>query len=303
MKLEYKKIAVIINPVAGKERPILQTLYKILTPAGVEWELFLSMNPGDAGACAKTALQRSFDLVAVYGGDGTVMDVAGALVNCPIPLLILRGGTANLFASEIDAPLDIKEACQALVLDQYRVRDVDVGQVNGQYFLSRCSVGFEADLVRNAGRDLKNQVGSFAYAIAAFKALVGTRPATYHLKLDGQDMAVDAFSCVIANSGVLGIPGLKLAPDISIDDGCLDVIVFRYPDMDALFSMASYVIDKRPSSESFYHWKAQSIHLNTTPLEEVHCDGELLGKIALSVNVLPRALKVLVPDSNPLPSF
>ena len=303
MRFKYKKVAVIVNPVAGKERPIVQTLYKVFTPAGVEWELFISMKPGDAKDCAEHALLREFDVIAVYGGDGTVMDVAGALVGTSIPLLILRGGTGNLFASEMDVPFDIRDACQTLVSDQYRLRDVDVGQVNDQYFLLRCSVGFEADLVRNADRDLKNQVGSFAYAIAAFKALVGTRPATYHLEMDGQVMEVDALSCIVANSGVLGIPGLKLAPNISIDDGYLDVIVFRYPDMEALFSMASYVIDKRPASESFYHWKAQSIHLKTVPQEEVHCDGELLGQTKLSIKILPRALTVLVPDSKPVFPF
>src|SRR5512143_2200549 len=88
----YKRIHVIVNPASGPDRPILSILNRAFQPAEVDWDVFVTKKAGDARCYAQQSAKAGVDVVAAYGGDGTVMEVISGLVGTNIPLAIFPGG-------------------------------------------------------------------------------------------------------------------------------------------------------------------------------------------------------------------
>src|SRR5689334_16286997 len=125
----YKRIQVIINPAAGKNEPILNTLHDVFKDHDVDWDVNITKKAGDGARLAKAALDRGVDLVAAYGGDGTLLDVAEAMVNTGMPMAFLPGGTANAMVAEVGVPGTLAEAARVIVQPDSVLRAIDVGRI------------------------------------------------------------------------------------------------------------------------------------------------------------------------------
>src|SRR5512135_2502198 len=101
-KMNFKRVHVIVNPASGKDQPILHTLNSVFHPAGIDWDIYVTKAGGDARRLAQEAVQAGADAVAVYGGDGTVAEVAAGLFDSEMPVVILPGGTTNATARSLD---------------------------------------------------------------------------------------------------------------------------------------------------------------------------------------------------------
>lgn len=291
-----KKVKVIINPAAGMNQPILKELNSVLSKAKVQWTVDVTLGPNDATRFAKKAVRQRVDAVIVYGGDGTVTEAARGLVGTKVPLLILRGGTGNVMAAELGIPENIEEACGLLFSRRGKTRVIDVGEYNDGVFLLRLSLGLEAEMIKNADRDFKSMVGNVAYMISAFQSMIASKPVTYHLTIDGQKRVMEGLCCIIANSGNMGLPDMRFAPDIDITDGRLDVIVLHQFNVPDIFHMATYLIDQRRESETFSVMQAKNIVVEARPHQAVQCDGEMIKNKRLTVKVRSKALRIIVPS-------
>jgi YegS/Rv2252/BmrU family lipid kinase len=299
MTLPYgERIHVIINPAAGQDRPILGKLNTVFHPAGVDWEVFITKKTGDARRLAQQAVAAGVDVVAVYGGDGTIAEVASALVGHPIPLAIFTGGTANIMSAELGIPYDLVEAAALTCRSPSRLRTIDMGQIGDHYFLQRVGVGLEAKIVANTDRSSKMRLGWLAYALSAFQILRDPLMEQYILTLDGQTVHTEGLACLIANSGNLGLPGFSLAPTIDIDDGLLDVIVINQADLASLLSLALSVIEGSQNFDSIQHWQVHQVTIDADPPQTIQSDGEVLGHTPLTAKILPHAIQVIVPDTD-----
>jgi YegS/Rv2252/BmrU family lipid kinase len=290
-----KHIHVVVNPVAGQEKPILGTLNRVFHPAGVDWDVKVTKEAGDARRYAQEAVKSGVDAVAVYGGDGTVMETASGLIGTDVPLAIFPGGTANVMSVELGIPGDLAQASALVCGEARELRKVDMGQVNDHNFLLRVGTGFEADLVEGAPREMKDRVGNLAYVISGFQALNNSKMTRYQLTLDGKEVEIEGITCMIANSGNVGQPGLTLAPDISVSDGLLDVIVIRAGDVGSILSVVASVITRNENAGPLQHWQAREIKLVSEPSQAVQADGEILGKTPVNIRVIPQAVSVIVP--------
>src|SRR6185503_15125823 len=96
---------------SGKEESILPIINTTMKEAGIKWDASITHKAGDAIELAKAAVKQDIDAIAVYGGDGTLMEVIGGLMGSEMPLIILPGGSANVMANELGIPKDLKEAC------------------------------------------------------------------------------------------------------------------------------------------------------------------------------------------------
>jgi len=99
MSVPYRKIHVVINPAAGKDEPILNTINKVFHKYEIDWQVSITKKFGDATRLAKQAIANGVDLVAGYGGDGTQMEIANAVMGTNTPMAILPGGTGNAMLS------------------------------------------------------------------------------------------------------------------------------------------------------------------------------------------------------------
>jgi diacylglycerol kinase (ATP) len=307
MQLRPKTVHVIVNPSKERRVSLLETLNNRFRPVGIEWQVSITHQPGDGHRHAKDAINRGVDVIAAFGGDGTVMEVAGALVNTKVPLLILPGGTGNLVAQELGVSSGIGRACRRLTGETIEVRTVDVGRMGDHHFLLRVGCGIETDVLQDATRELKNQFGKWAYVFATIKALQQVPVANYRLTLDDNEI-VDSrgVACIVANAGTIGIGNLTLSKSIGIDDGKLDVILVRSAQIDGFLELARKVMGLQKeratvpetgldASHLVNHWQVNKIQIESDPVLQLQADGDIIAaQTPQTIEILPKALHVVI---------
>jgi YegS/Rv2252/BmrU family lipid kinase len=294
-----KNVRVILNPSAGSKNPPLREFNNLFRESNFEWDLVITQGRCDGLCLADQAIKDGADLIAAYGGDGTVMEVASGLKNTGIPLAILPGGTGNILSIELGIPQNLQEACALITQpEKSRLRSIDLGLTNHKRapaFALRAGVGLEAAMLEGTDRELKERYGIFAYIMGATQALHNVKEAHYNLVLDGEPFECTGISCLIANAGYFGVPGLVLDPKIKIDDGFLDVFVLRKMDFVQLFSLAATIVSGNELKDKTLHWQVKSVSIEADPIQSTQADGEMLGESPLEIKVGKEALQVLVP--------
>ena len=286
---------VVINPAAGQPEPILHILNSVFHPAGVEWEVSITHEFGDATRQARQAAEHGADIVVAYGGDGTVMEVANGLVGTEVALGIVPGGTGNILSIELDIPQSSEEAARLLVSPDAQRRKVDVGQSGERSFLLRAYVGFDAQRIQLTTREMRDRFGKMAYLIAALKAIPESEAIRYSLTLDDEEVECEGFTCIVQNAGNMGVGGLSLVPDVSISDGLLDIIVIHGLDPLSLASALGSIADAPLDPERFHHWQAREVTIAADSPQTVIGDGEDWGETPITIKVLPGAVRVICP--------
>ncbi len=289
-----RRVHVIVNPASGRPKPILHTLNRVFNKAEVDWDISLTKARGDAERFSKEAVAKGVDIIAVYGGDGSVMEVAQGLLGSPVPMAILPGGSANLMSVELGIPKDLEKAAEIAADPDSPTRQVDVGLLGKNYFLLRVGMGFAARKVAYADRSLKNRYGVLAYSVAAVKSIKDTKSAHYRITLDGQQVEADGVTCLIDNAGNMGIQGFSPAKNIRVDDGLLDVLLVGSKGLGNVFSSGAALLEGDKSELFIEHWQARQIAIEVDPPQPVQVDGEMVGDTPISAEILPGALKVVV---------
>jgi YegS/Rv2252/BmrU family lipid kinase len=298
-----KNIHVIINPASGQDYPILNTLNHIFSKGGVEWDVSLTKQAGDGRKLAELAAEKGVDTLAVYGGDGTVVEAASGLVGTDIPLAILPGGTANMLALELGIPKKLAEAGQLIINEESQLRPVDMGLLDdSHYFINRIGVGLDAEMIQATTRELKDKFGVAAYVLGGFLALKKPVKARYRLTLDSQEIDREGVFCLISNTGKIGISDLKTFKNMDAGDGLLDVIIFQNTHLRTIRSrLINSVHPKRTAEEEkaeiwpVDHWQAKHIMVRADPPQLMHIDGDVSGQTPNKIEVIPQAVRILVP--------
>ncbi len=298
MTKAIKHISIIYNPAAGQAQAVLKAFNRIFHEAGATWDVHITNENGDGERLAKQVIAAGADVVAVYGGDGTVMDVANGMIGSSVPMAVIPGGTGNVLSVELGIPRDPAAACALIVNPQHVLRPIDVGRVGNHCFLLRVGFGLEANIVQGAGREAKDRYGIFAYLMSILAALSQPTPAHYSLNLDGREFECDGLACMVINAASLGVAGLDLADNISINDGLLDIFIIRKIDLEELFSLAARMLGSPDTPNSLLHWQVSKAHIRSDPPQQIEADGDLIGEAQAAVEILPLALKVIVPPGN-----
>lgn len=292
-----KRVHVIVNPASGQDRPILNTLNRVFHEADIHWDVSLTRADRDTRKLAHDIAKKGeADIVAVYGGDDTLTAVAAGLIDTDTPMAILPGGTANVLALELGIPLDLAQAA-SLIADGSTTRCLDLGRIRDHYFSVRVSTGLLASMVVNADRGSKDQLGELAYMMRGLEAALGERKnSVYTLVIDGMTVEVEGVAGFIANSGNLSLRGVSFAQSVRVDDGLLDVLVIRRMDVSAVVSIIASAAALENIGEPLQHWQGREITVNVEPPHPVALDGEPFGQTPFTVEVVPAAVEVLVPE-------
>ncbi|NIV27959.1 MAG: YegS/Rv2252/BmrU family lipid kinase [Anaerolineae bacterium] len=288
-------IPVIINPAAGRRTPVLAELNQVFRPAGVRWSVEITQAEGDGVRLARKLAEQGAEIVAAYGGDGTISEVATGLAGSGTALAVLPGGTGNVIAYEFGIPQDLTAAAR-LAVSEHGVRLVDLGEVGDRTFMIRVGVGLEAAAIDRTPRGLKDRFGLLAYGIGGLQALIESRPMEYRLELDGEIHQTQGVICTVANAGAWGWPGLRLSPRIDIEDGLLDVFVFRRVDLGLIAQFISENVGGTLSLGDLQHWQVRQARIEVEPPQAVQVDGDQMGVTPVELRSRPRSLRVLVPQ-------
>ena len=294
---EIKRVMVIINPGAGQDVTILNTLNTVFRATDIDWDIAITKKAGDAARLAhEAAVSGNVDIVAVYGGDGTVMETAGGLIGTDMPLAILPGGTNNVLSVELGIPKDLVQAAGLIGNSAVRLRPVDMAKANDKLFILRVGIGYEAQINELADREMKDRYGGLAYTLAGIKALKNPPVATYRITMDGDRVEeLEGIWCMIANSASLGIPNVGIAQGVDVSDGLLDVIVIRNRDIESLLSVTGSITNKDRIGKSLPHWQVREVTIEADPPMSVDGDGELWDPTPIQASVIPHAVQILVP--------
>jgi YegS/Rv2252/BmrU family lipid kinase len=289
-----RKIQVVVNPGSGQPKPILHTLNSVFRAAGVKWDISLTQESGDAERFAQEAVEAGVDVVAAFGGDGTVMEVARGVMGSDVPMAILPGGTANLMSVELGIPKDLTQAAEIAASEDSLNEGIDVGEIGGSYFLLRVGLGIADQKVEIADREMKDKYGLMAYSIAALKAMKDAKQVKYNLILDGEEIEVEGVTCLVDNAGNFGVSGFKASKEISVFDGLLDVILVRDRSFQSFVGIGKSVATSSPNQDTVYHWQAKEIQISTDPPQSIQVDGEVGWQTPVSISVVPQAVWVLI---------
>ncbi|BCJ67663.1 diacylglycerol/lipid kinase family protein [Polymorphospora rubra] len=169
---------------------------------------------------ARKAVEAGAELVFVWGGDGTVQRCVDALAGTGTTVAIVPAGTANLLASNLDIPRDLAEAVRIGFHGDRR--PLDAGRVNGEHFAVMAGAGFDAAMIGEADRDLKDRVGRLAYVWTGLRHMrdgaVGVR-----IRTDGTDWFDGRASCVLLGNVSTITGGIEAFDEAEPDDGWLEV--------------------------------------------------------------------------------
>jgi diacylglycerol kinase family enzyme len=174
-------------------------------------------------------------------------------------------------------------------------RDIDVGVIDGKRFLGIASCGFDSDANRIAN-EAKLVRGNLVYAYAAIRALVAWKPATFVLTSDGERREITGYTAAASNSRYYG-GGMMAAPEALIDDGLLDVGVSGdVSKMRFLRGIAKIFEGEHEEVLAVQKWRTAEVRIEADRPFTVYADGDPIAELPATVHLLPRALRVLVPE-------
>lgn len=302
----FKKIHLIINPVSGQGVVPVEEIRSKFNVLGDRLTVHETKADVSARTIAEEAVSQGADLVVAFGGDGTMLQVAEGLINTGVPLGVIPGGTANVFASELEIPNDKMEAISFLLNKEANIRKIDVGCVGEKHFLLRLGIGLEAAMTVMTDREEKDKYGFWAYLWTALRVGSRMKQAHYHMVIDGKRKRVKGVTCVICNSGNLGLPRVKLLPDIDVSDGKLDVVVVREASLwtaaSLIYNAVKGVFSKaKPHGDrpcySIFSRQAKEVVVMPVSHQLAARDGEDVGSdFPLKITLKHNALLVLAPE-------
>jgi YegS/Rv2252/BmrU family lipid kinase len=302
----FKKIHLIINPVSGQGVVPVEEIRSKFNVLGDRLTVHETKADVSARTIAEEAVSKGADLVVAFGGDGTMLQVAEGLINTGVPLGVIPGGTANVFASELEIPNDKMKAIDLLINKETHIRKIDVGCVGEKHFLLRLGIGLEAAMTVMTDREEKDKYGFWAYLWTALRVGSRMKQAHYHMVIDGKRKRVKGVTCVICNSGNLGLPRVKLLPDIDVSDGKLDVVVVREASLWTAASLIYHAVKgvfskAKPHGDrpcySIFSRQAKEVVVMPVSHQLAARDGEDVGSdFPLKITLKHNALLVLAPE-------
>lgn len=287
-----RKALFIINPISGgKEKEgVPELIEKHLDAAIFEAVVVFSDGIEHARQIAKEAVNK-FQLIIAVGGDGTVNEVASAIVGSDTVLGIIPYGSGNGLSRFLHISMDPVKAIKDLSLAHVEV--IDSGKLNGQPFFNMAGMGFDAHISEVFSHGKKR--GFFTYIKSSMQEIAKYKPQAYHLEIDGKVYEREAFMLSFANSSQYGNDA-HISPHASVQDGLLDVCIikkfplWRFPEMG--IRMITKTSDKTKYVEII---RGKNIRVKRSNPGPVHLDGEpqITGTDTL-VEVVPNSLKVIV---------
>ena len=233
------------------------------------------------------------DGLLVAGGDGTVHEIVNLMMkgNLDLPLGIIGSGTSNDFATYLGVNTDLEAYLDTIASG--RTRRVDLGLMDGTYFINVASGGAMACIAHEVNARIKNSLGKMAYYLKGIGELPKFRYFPLKIEADGAHYELETFLFVIINSPVVG--GMKnVANGVAVDDGKLDLLSIGKCSIPKLMSITADLIAGKPVSEreDVLHVRAKHFRIESGISVESDIDGECGPMLPLTIETVPRAVAI-----------
>ncbi|MEO7412221.1 MAG: diacylglycerol kinase family protein [Opitutaceae bacterium] len=287
----------IFNPNSGhnRRRPGLDaTIRAFIAARSLDADLIATQGPAHATALAREAVLDGFGCVVAVGGDGTINEVAQALVGTPTALALIPCGSGNGLALHLGLPTAPQRALELIAGGETRTGAIDTGVANGFPFFNVMGLGLDADVSRRFNRLSRRGLG--AYACTTWNALRALRSERCTIASSHDREALDVFLIALANSEQYG-NNARIAPGARVDDGILDLIAVKPVGIFGAIDLAARLfLGGFDRSRHVRRLRGAHFIIERSAPGLIHTDGETHATSAtIEVQVRPRSLRVVVP--------
>ena len=292
-----QRILFIINPISGTSRKgkVVNAIKRRIDPQRFAVEIRYTEYAGHAVEIAREAAETGFDIVVAVGGDGTINEVARSLVHTQTALAIVPSGSGNGLARHLLIPMDIEKALD--IINANVVTDLDYGLINDKPFFCTCGVGFDAFISLKFAE--ANTRGLKTYLEKTLTDGLSYKPETYRIYIGGESegemQEVDAFLIACANASQYG-NNAYIAPDASMKDGLMDVIVLEpFSILEAPIVAMQLFQRALPHNSHVKTFRTNRLLIERTTAGPAHCDGDPYETTArIKVELVPAGLRAII---------
>ncbi|MEO1404051.1 MAG: methylglyoxal synthase [Cyanobacteria bacterium J06635_1] len=297
----------IFNPVAGQGNPDqdLALIRQILEPQMNLRTIFTQpdIDPVEQAREAIAAIrsaesEHDTGCIIASGGDGTVSAIAGVTLETSIPLGVIPRGTANAFAVAMGLPTNLKRACETIAAGNTRM--VDVAHCNDIPMVLLAGVGFEAGMVNNANRELKNQLGTLAYIFSGAQQIFTQEPFRAEIEIDGKVLDLQTRAVTVANAAPATSLMAQGFGEVIPDDGLLEVTILISKTWLQTINtsatlLASALIKSQFEEENLICLRTHQLKITTDPPQQLVVDGEIVEANPIEFRCISHGLTIFSP--------
>jgi len=279
-------------------RPEVKAAVQQARNENIQLEVMIPWKGKDLRRFVRKALKKGVNRFVAGGGDGTLNAVLNAVLKCEkasrASIGLLPLGTANDFArgNGIDAKdlaVALRHACTGTPTP------IDVGRMNGRYFINVASGGFGAEVTATTPRELKSKLGGGAYALMGLVKAANLQPTHSRILLpDGEVEDGKILVMAVGNSRFAG-GGFEVAPKADITDGLLDLAALGNPSLAKLGQLIEELKDiSGEGRQTFFYRQLKRFVLETDRPFHINLDGEPFVDRRFEFDVLSRGVQVVL---------
>ncbi len=293
--ISKRRIVFVLNPISGTQgkRTILRYIHQLIDRNHCDYEVVRTKYAGHATEIAKQAVDEGVDMVVAIGGDGTINEIAKALVHSKTALGIIPCGSGNGLARHLRIPMEPKAAVE--LLNSGKRLCIDYGKINGLPFFCTCGVGFDAFVSLKFADSGKR--GLLTYLENTLHESLTYKPETYEIENEEGTQRYNAFLIACGNASQYG-NNAYITPQASLTDGLMDVTImepFTVLDVPSLsFQLFNKTLDQNSRIKTF---RARKIKIHRSKPGVLHYDGDpVMADVNLEVEIIPQGLYVVASD-------
>lgn len=273
--VHFTKGLLLHNKHAGSQKaPVIDQVLHVLKETVRHVDHKVLTQPGEGERiCAN--LDAGYDVVIIYGGDGTIHECINGIARLESPpiIAVLPGGTCNDFSRAIGVPEELDAACRLLKTGV--IHEVDIGVMNDRFFMNFWGIGMITQTSENIDENKKSMIGKISYYLSALETVRNASFFHYMIEADGMKLEGEAAMVVALNGNYIGTVNLPFEADHK--DGYIDLVIVK----DSGFPLVKEVIQTEKIKETgkhaanLEHYKVKSFTVHTGHPMKIDMDGEV----------------------------
>jgi YegS/Rv2252/BmrU family lipid kinase len=313
-----KRATIIYNPMSGRpgrRAEGVREMTLLLSQRGIDSDGRATTAPEDGARLAKEAIAEGAGIIVSYGGDGTMNEVIQEMAGAEASLALWPGGTSNVVARDLGVPFDVTQVANMIAAGKTKRialglamgdggRGLGVGEHGAQplspnpqplrrYFVMMAGIGLDASIARAVNKKLKRRTGEFAYWLSGIKHFFLWHGEPFTIEVDGHRLE-SVFALVGNGKGYGG--GMVITPNAKLEEPWFEVYIV--PPMRNNFAYLRALracMQGKPAVPGVSLIKGKHVVANSAVEPWVEADGEIIGSLPMTFDIVPDALSVIVP--------
>ena len=285
-------ITFIINPISGthSKDTLPKLIEEYLDKKQFSYRILYTEHAGHATELAKQCVNEQDDIVVAVGGDGTVNEIARALVHSTTALGIIPCGSGNGLARHLCLPLDLRKSID--IINQCCIESFDYGIINGLPFFCTCGMGFDAFISLKFAESTKR--GPITYVENVLKEGLKYQPETYEVKDETGVHHYKAFLIACANASQYGNHAY-IAPGATMKDGEMNVIIMEpFNTLEAPQIAADLFMKTLSKNSKIKTFRTKQLHIHRSKEGAIHYDGDpVMTGTDINVNIEHLGIRIV----------